>query len=232
MNTARNLISLCLLLFVTACMSDENKTSASSVTMVVNELKTNSTETQLNTDTRTVQPQAQAQSEKPMKRPIFKDFIEGGTLLKKIKTSFIKPKSWLVLYETSDEYPQLQVILLSPGNGNQYQKTAIDTFNFDGAAPQVKEIFFTNVDQDENKELVILCTWDIKHYGLGIDATDYKVSIYDNQINPETNTVLKKNKLMEKFGTGMEGEVETQTKTYQWKDKASILKAIKDFSQP
>lgn len=245
MKVAKIFVSLSLLVSMAACMSDENKNSLATTT---NHLKSSHTElqkkhspstsrsvneaTSVNNKSGFIMPTESANTTQPLKRPRFKDFIDGGKLLKKVKNNFIKANSWLVLYETKDEFPQLQVILLSPDNTGNYQKVAIDSFDYDGAAPQAKEIFFADIDEDGAKELVILCTWEVKHQGLGINATDYKVSIYDNEIDSDTHKVKQMSELMDKFGSGTEGAMETTTEHYQWKDKATILQAIKEFSVP
>ncbi len=167
-----------------------------------------------------------------IKRPNFNAFTDNGKILRTIKTHFIKNNSWVVLYQTKEATPSLQVILLSPDKNSLYQKIKIDTFNFEGSPAKVKEIFFTNVDKDPNKELIILTTWDVKHSGLGINAVEYQVSIYDNKLNPENNQVQPLDKLMAKFGLGMDGVTEEGTESYEWKDKAAILKGIKLLSKP
>ena len=166
-----------------------------------------------------------------IKRPDFRTFTQGGKIIKKIKTHFNKNNSWLVLYETNDDLPQLQVILLSPDESNTYKKILVDQFSYDGATPQVKEVFFSNVDNDPEKELIILCTWEVKHQGLGIDATDYKVSIYDNPLRSDLEKLQPMTALMDKFGTGTEGTMEGRVESYPWKDKATILEGIKAFTQ-
>lgn len=165
------------------------------------------------------------------KRPDFKQFIEGGQLLRKIKTDFFKPGSWLVFYQTTGDFPALKVILLVPNDNGQYQKYTVDSYDYDGGIPQAKEIFFTNVDSDKEKELVILCAWENRHAGLDIDATNYQVFIYDNSLESGTQRVHKMQHLMDKFGTGMDGMVEGERHTYQWKDKAAILQALAGFAE-
>ncbi len=245
MKVAKIFVSLSLLVSMAACMSDENE---SSLTAATNHLKSSNTElqqkrlpstnltanktTSVNNTSGFIMPTEPVNATQHIKRPRFKDFIDEGKLLKKVKTNFIKPNSWLVLYETKDEFPQLQVILLSPDTTGNYQEVAIDSFDYDGAAPQAKEVFFADIDEDGANELIILSTWEVKHQGLGINATDYKVSIYDNQIDIETQKVKQMSGLMDKFGSGTEGTMETTTEHYQWKDKASILQAIKEFSTP
>ncbi len=245
MNMLKRLLIICLPLLTASC-GDEDRTDSRAIT--ANNFNATSMEFQANRaldpavrNVGTTDSGSQADLSavprsvdvKPVKqRPNFSDFVDGGKILRKIKTRYIQDNSWLVVYETRDEFPSLQVMVLIPDKNNRHQKVMVDTFRYDGATPRIKELFFFNVDKDPEKELVILCAWEVSHQGLGINATDYNVYIYDNERVPGTNKVKKLNKLMEKFGAGTEGKMEAGRETYPWKDKAAILKALKSLSLP
>lgn len=165
--------------------------------------------------------------ETTLPQPKISDFLQGGKQKKKIKTDFYADDSFVIAYETKEETPQLKIILLTPTpHRNAYQSIDIVSLPFEGGVAVAGDIFFYDADQDGKTELFIIGAWRIEHTALGIDATTYRVYAYDNQLAADGQSLQPLTALMEKFGSGTEGELESGPSTYKYKDRQAIIDAL------
>jgi hypothetical protein len=64
-----------------------------------------------------------------------------------------------------------------PTSNKNYEKIFIDTIPPDGGDPEIISIFFANADKDKNKELIVLCSYEQRHYDY--DGDLYETYIFD-----------------------------------------------------
>ncbi len=63
---------------------------------------------------------------------------------------------------------------------HNYQKIKIDTYEPEGVQVNIETFFFYNVDRDNDKELIVLCSW-VQRYQ-DIEGKLFQVYVYDNYI--------------------------------------------------
>lgn len=105
---------------------------------------------------------------------------ELGTKEKIIIAFFRKTVHEVKQMDTYVDHSSYQYIighLYIPTGKNLYQQILIDTTYPEGGAPEIISVFFANADKDKNKELVILCKYEQRHYD--VSGAIYETFIYD-----------------------------------------------------
>lgn len=77
----------------------------------------------------------------------------------------------------------------------KYREITFGPILEDGGMPEIIAVSFANTDKDKKKELIVLCTYDQKHYDY--EGTFYETYIYDTPTN--TDKLLFLNNLNEHF---------------------------------
>ena len=76
------------------------------------------------------------------------------------------------------EYKRIiATLFVSDAYKKNYTKSIIDTLIEEESLPTIEHIFFANADNDKEKELIILTTWDINN--TSVQGKLYSTSIYD-----------------------------------------------------
>jgi hypothetical protein len=76
---------------------------------------------------------------------------------------------------------------------NVYNRIYIDRYFPEGADAEIESVFFANADNDKEKELIVLCSWDQNRHAAPISGKLYQIYFYDNinsQNLPKTLAVL------------------------------------------
>lgn len=90
-----------------------------------------------------------------------------------------------------------------PISENLYRKILIDSYVEEGAVAEIESVFFSNVDKDKQKELIVLCKWNQDRHAYPISGNLYQVYFYDELI--KTPKVLIKINLDNKFPLEFDG---------------------------
>jgi hypothetical protein len=112
-------------------------------------------------------------------------------------------------------------------NANDYQRVLIDTFHENGGEPRIETVFFVNADKDKEREIAIMVRTPQIHRGAGVDGDFYDTYFYDNTdlLKPAGKLNLFE-KLSAKF-SGFDGDQEGKHVNFQFKDVATIRRALK-----
>ena len=93
---------------------------------------------------------------------------------------------------------------------NSYRKTTFGTIDTEGGDPNIETVFFANADTDKAKELIIIASWEQRHYDF--NGTLYGTYVFDYD--------LAKSKLdwefIEGIGRKLDGDCECN-----WRDGTS-----------
>src|SRR5687768_16325559 len=81
----------------------------------------------------------------------------------------------MATYIDSSHYDIILGYMLIPTSDKNYEKIFIDTIPPDGGNPEIISLFFANADKDKNKELIVLCKYEQRHY-------DYNGEFYETYI--------------------------------------------------
>src|SRR6476620_3921700 len=65
--------------------------------------------------------------------------------------------------------------------GNEFRAINIDEFDSEGGNPVIESLFFANADNDEAKEMIVVVSWEQRHYD--VEGVLYGTFIYDNIVN-------------------------------------------------
>jgi len=80
-------------------------------------------------------------------------------------------------YVDHSQYDILLGYAFIPVSVNSYEQKLIDTIPPDGGDPEILAVFFANADKDKDRELVVLCKYEQRHYDYG--GAFYETFIYD-----------------------------------------------------
>lgn len=85
--------------------------------------------------------------------------------------------------------------LYLPVEQDNYRDIAFGPIEEDGGYPEIISVFFANADRDKEKELIVLCKYDQRHYDY--NGEFYETFIFDNPNQQKNLTFFKK--LSDKF---------------------------------
>lgn len=71
-----------------------------------------------------------------------------------------------------------ELVALQQGPGGRYRRLHVTTGGWEGGRASVAAIGFANADRDAPRELIVILTWQIRHYDVG--GTLYEVRILDD----------------------------------------------------
>lgn len=124
-------------------------------------------------------PEEFANRYKPSNSQITHKVIESKWNLNSIIIAFYEQEYNLPKIEDPDQELYIRIIpTLFIKTENNYKKIIIDTIETEGGAPFIESIFFANADKDSLKELIIIVSWQQRHYE--ISGKLYGTFIYDN----------------------------------------------------
>lgn len=67
-------------------------------------------------------------------------------------------------------------VFIQSGN-NKYSKTIFGTIDTEGGNPVIEAVFFANADTDTTKELIVIASWEQRHYD--VNGTLYGTFVFD-----------------------------------------------------
>lgn len=102
---------------------------------------------------------------------------------------------------------------------NNYSKTTFGTIDTEGSDPVIDTVFFANADTDKTKELIVLVTWEQRHYD--VNGILYGTFVFDYELTKATLTWI----LLEEISNKLDGGCECA-----WRDGTSGKVILKSAS--
>lgn len=106
-----------------------------------------------------------------------------------------------------------------------YKKTRFGTIDTEGGDPSIESIFFANADKDSTRELIIIASWEQKHYD--VNGTLYGTYVFDYDLSGTTLEWKLLEAISNKLEAGCECTWRDGTKkTARFKTASSIRKEL------
>ncbi|MCL2875135.1 MAG: hypothetical protein FWF12_02345 [Betaproteobacteria bacterium] len=148
-----------------------------------------------------------------------------------LKISFPKEGSiFLPIYSAlKDNIPgdndyNLEIYILVP-EGSKYNQLYVGTLYPNGGKPEIESVFFHNVDDSPENELLILVSHETKHYDSG--GTYYTVYIFSREFDESSGGLKRLVSVEEKLGGGLEGIAEGKQVHAPYKNASDVRKLLK-----
>lgn len=103
---------------------------------------------------------------------------------------------------------------------NNYSETTFGTIDTEGGDPTIETVFFANADTDKTKELIIIASWEQRHYD--VSGTLYGTYVFDYEL---TSATLEW-KFLEEISRKLDGGCECN-----WSDGTSKKAKFKTASE-
>ena len=103
---------------------------------------------------------------------------------------------------------------------NTYSKVTFGTIDTEGGNPSIETIFFVNADNDKAKEIIIIASWEQRHYD--VNGTLYSTYVFDNQTIEKTFEL----KFLEEISKKLDGGCECN-----WRDGTNKKSKFKTASE-
>jgi len=141
--------------------------------------------------------------------------------------AFLSTEEIVVQSENQHSITNLEGYVLFQTSDDEYKKVYIDSYEEEGAVAEIASVFFSNADEDEEKELIVLCSWDQNMHAAPISGFFYQTNFYDQQNIEHLNDQLIKLDLDKHFpfefdGTNDEGTRSKATYTNATKIKQRL----------
>ncbi|MDT0678795.1 hypothetical protein [Autumnicola musiva] len=161
------------------------------------------------------------------------------------KISFIKVAKWnskegiFVFYKenfkdenlTSDNKTYTRLIgnlfIRTPKN-NKYKRILIDTIHQEGGDPKIEDLFFANADNDQYDELIIITSWNQRHYQ--ISGKIYGTFIYDEWKNLNIDYLIFQEEISKIVDGGFDGNREGEIVKAKYKNRDEIISKLKEMT--
>ncbi|MFX4153706.1 hypothetical protein ACOL23_02040 [Aliarcobacter butzleri] len=103
----------------------------------------------------------------------------------KMHQSFLKIKTpikntGLIFFEDMEKdvgFDLFPILIIPTEQKNKFQKVELPPIKQEGGSPFVSSVFYVNIDNDIEEELLIIIRWPQRHYDYS--GTFYKVYVYD-----------------------------------------------------
>ena len=133
----------------------------------------------------------------------------------------------------SEQYVEINVegYVFIPISENLYRKVLIDSYGEEGAVAEIESVFFSNADKDNQKELIILCSWDQNRHAEPISGKLLQVWVYDNVVLNKIPEKLKSlNDLERLFAGEFDGTNDAgETSKAKYTNAAKIKQRLKQL---
>jgi hypothetical protein len=103
---------------------------------------------------------------------------------------------------------------------NTYSEVTFGTIDTEGGNPSIETIFFANADSDKAKEIIIIASWEQRHYD--VNGTLYGTYVFDNQTIEKTFDL----KFLEEISKKLDGGCECN-----WRDGTNKKSKFKTASE-
>jgi hypothetical protein len=126
--------------------------------------------------------------------------------------------------EQQDYLRIIGTIFLKQGNSG-YKRIIIDTLDTEGGNPSIESFFFANADKDSLKELVIIASWEQRHYD--VNGTLYDSTVYDNITGSTGDKLTLKTEISKRIDGGCDCVWQDgRKKTVKFKTAKSIKEEL------
>jgi hypothetical protein len=104
----------------------------------------------------------------------------------------------------SDEqtYHKIEGFVFSELGENTYSIVTFGTIDTEGGDPLIQTVFFANADNDKSKELIIVASWEQKHYD--VNGTLYGSYVFDDETIEKTLDLKFLKKISKELAGGCE----------------------------
>lgn len=139
---------------------------------------------------------------------------ENSTLAHKvIETKWNGNSTIISLYDISYKLPEqndpdeqtyhkIEGFVFSELGENTYSIVTFGTIDTEGGDPLIQTVFFANADNDKSKELIIVASWEQKHYDF--NGTLYGTYVFDDETIEKTLDLKFLEKISKKLAGGCE----------------------------
>ncbi|MBX7227022.1 MAG: hypothetical protein K1X55_13395 [Chitinophagales bacterium] len=139
---------------------------------------------------------------------------ENSTLAHKVlKTKWNGNSAIIALYDItyklpepndSDQqtYHEIVGFIFFKLDKNTYSKITFGTIDTEGSNPSIKTVFFANADNDKAKELIVIASWEQRHYD--VNGMLYGTYIFDNETVEKTLDLQYLEEISKKLDGGCE----------------------------
>lgn len=117
-------------------------------------------------------------------------------------------------------YHKIVGFVFSELDKNTYSKITFGTIDTEGGNPSIETVFFANADNDKAKELIIIASWEQRHYD--VNGTLYGTYVYDNETIEKAFDL----KFLEEISKKLDGGCECN-----WSDGTSKKSKFKTASE-
>lgn len=117
-------------------------------------------------------------------------------------------------------YHKIVGFVFSELDKNTYSKVTFGTIDTECGSPSIETIFFANADNDKAKEIIIITSWEQKHYD--VNGTLYGTYVFDNETIEKTFDL----KFLEEISKKLDGSCESI-----WSDGTNCKSKFKVASQ-
>jgi len=93
--------------------------------------------------------------------------------------------------------------LFLPRGANAYDRILIHVFGPEGGNPEIASVFFANADADPEREIVVLCSWPVRHYE--VSGTLHGTFVFDA---PKAGSAAPRLTFMEELSGKLDGGCE------------------------
>jgi hypothetical protein len=144
--------------------------------------------------------------------------------IEKISAKKIQIRNESTQIKTNDQSGELTKII-QPYIVIGSTRTNLRICETDGGTPELAEEFIYQKPQLKTPKIVILCKWDDKHLGVGINASRYQIFVYELH----NNKLIERRDIEEKFGINGEGDdglFFNKPSVFKYRNKADIVKKL------
>jgi hypothetical protein len=99
-------------------------------------------------------------------------------------------------------YHKIIGFVFSELDKNTYSKVTFGTIDSEGGNPLIETVFFANADNDKSKELIIITSWEQRHYDF--NGTLYGTFVFDNKTIEKTLDLKFLEEISKKLNGGCE----------------------------
>ena len=147
-----------------------------------------------------------------------------------------KSKAIIAFYEQEFEesgqaYRRITSYIYVPEADRTYRKILINTFEPEGGDPAIEAVFFTTVGREQQRKLIIICSWAQNHYD--VRGKLYATFVYEA---PRLDTKATQLKFEEGMSKHLEGGCECKwrdgtRRIAKYKTAREIKAALRTFGQ-
>ncbi|MCF6350603.1 MAG: hypothetical protein L3J23_06170 [Flavobacteriaceae bacterium] len=113
-------------------------------------------------------------------------------------------------------------------NKQTYHKSIIDIYEPAGRNAKIESVFFDNVDKDNTRELIILCSW-VQRLQKTAEGKLFETYIYDLKQNEEDFELVYLNEISNHFGIEFEGVQDGVERKAKYKTAIDIKRELKSI---